>query len=145
MTDELEQLHNLELLLASEVLKICEKYNLKIVMLAGTFLGAIRHNGFIPWDDDMDFGMPREDFERFKEVRADDFYQFPCALRAVGALHGHRDTGPGKAGAGGQYPGHFDPGECLQSPGDFGLQQPGAGVKRAEKPPLRADHFPAGK
>ena len=62
MTDELEQLHNLELLLASEVLKICEKYNLKIVMLAGTFLGAIRHNGFIPWDDDMDFGMPRKDY-----------------------------------------------------------------------------------
>ena len=63
MTDELEQLHNLELLLASEVLKICEKYNLKIVMLAGTFLGAIRHNGFIPWDDDMDFGMPREELK----------------------------------------------------------------------------------
>ena len=72
MTDELEQLHNLELLLASEVLKICEKYNLKIVMLAGTFLGAIRHNGFIPWDDDMDFGMPREDFERFKELCVSD-------------------------------------------------------------------------
>ena len=41
------------------------------------------------------------DFERFTGVRADDFYQLPCALRAVGALHGHRDTGPGKAGAGG--------------------------------------------
>lgn len=68
MTDELKQLHQLELSLAIEVMKICDKHNLKIVMLAGTLLGAIRHKGFIPWDDDMDFGMPREDFEKFKEV-----------------------------------------------------------------------------
>lgn len=72
MTEELEQLHNLELLLALEVLRICEKHKLKIVMLAGTFLGAIRHNGFIPWDDDMDFGMPRKDFEKFKELCSSD-------------------------------------------------------------------------
>lgn len=68
MNKELEHLHQLELLLASEVLRICEKHGLKIVMLAGTFLGAIRHKGFIPWDDDMDFGMPRADFERFKKI-----------------------------------------------------------------------------
>lgn len=68
MTEELKKVHQLELLLASEVLRICKKYDLKVVMLAGTFLGAIRHNGFIPWDDDMDFGMPRKDFEKFKTL-----------------------------------------------------------------------------
>ncbi len=43
---------------------VCEKHELKYFMLGGTMLGAIRHEGFIPWDDDMDVGMPREDYER---------------------------------------------------------------------------------
>lgn len=64
----LEKIHGLHLVLAEELKRICEKYNIKYFMIAGTLLGAVRHKGFIPWDDDMDFGMLREDFEHFLAV-----------------------------------------------------------------------------
>ena len=55
------QLHILEILLAID--KVCQEHNLRYYIMAGTMLGAIRHNGFIPWDDDIDIGMPRKDYE----------------------------------------------------------------------------------
>ena len=64
----LTHMHSLHLILADEGKRICEKHNIKYFMIAGTLLGAIRHKGFIPWDDDMDFGMLRADFEKFLKV-----------------------------------------------------------------------------
>ncbi len=63
----LEKMHRLHLILADELKRICEKYNIEYFMIAGTLLGAVRHKGFIPWDDDMDFGMTRDNYERFLE------------------------------------------------------------------------------
>lgn len=62
---ELKKLHSLLLLIMCEIDKICKNYNLKYSLWAGSLIGAIRHNGFIPWDDDLDIAMPRDDYEKF--------------------------------------------------------------------------------
>jgi lipopolysaccharide cholinephosphotransferase len=57
------QLRMLELLKAFDA--VCKKHDLTYWLDHGTLLGAVRHEGFIPWDDDLDVTMPREDYERF--------------------------------------------------------------------------------
>ena len=64
----IDLLHQVDMEIVKEVLRICEKHGLNYYMLGGTMLGAIRHKGFIPWDDDIDLGMPRDDYERFLEI-----------------------------------------------------------------------------
>ncbi len=68
MEHTLRELQLCELEILKDVLNICEKHNLTVMMIGGTFLGAVRHGGFIPWDDDVDIGMSRKDYETFIQV-----------------------------------------------------------------------------
>ena len=54
--------------IALEFHRIMTKHHIPYYMIGGTMLGAVRHGGFIPWDDDMDFGVPRIEYERAKSV-----------------------------------------------------------------------------
>lgn len=64
----LRDLQLVDLALFKKFVKFAEENNIKYFALGGTLLGAIRHKGFIPWDDDMDIGIPREDYDRFIEL-----------------------------------------------------------------------------
>lgn len=61
----LEELKKIELSVMKEIHKICTEQDIKYSLCGGTLLGAIRHGGFIPWDDDIDIFMPRPDYDRF--------------------------------------------------------------------------------
>lgn len=55
---------------------LCRENNLRYYAIGGTILGAMRHQGFIPWDDDIDVGMPRGDFEKLKELAKTEMGRF---------------------------------------------------------------------
>lgn len=63
--EQMDRLKAVEKELLKSFISVCEKLNLKYYLLGGTLLGAVRHKGFIPWDDDIDVGMPRADYEIF--------------------------------------------------------------------------------
>lgn len=63
----LQQIHMVELEILQEIDAICGKLGSRYWAMYGTLLGAIRHEGFIPWDDDLDIAMPRRDYELFLE------------------------------------------------------------------------------
>jgi lipopolysaccharide cholinephosphotransferase len=64
----LEKLQQIELSMLKDFHHLCEKHGIDYFLCGGSLLGAVRHQGFIPWDDDIDIGMTREHYEHFLEV-----------------------------------------------------------------------------
>ena len=62
VSPKLKALWDVELDLLTQFKKVCEKHNLRWFVDGGTLLGAVRHSGFIPWDDDVDIIMPYDDY-----------------------------------------------------------------------------------
>lgn len=76
----LDELKNIEIDLLSKIDEFCREHEITYFIYAGTLLGAVRHGGFIPWDDDIDIAMPRKDYERFKNIISENECSFNFEL-----------------------------------------------------------------
>lgn len=89
---EMKKVWAVELDLLNELLRVCRKHKIKVMATAGTLLGAVRHKGFIPWDNDIDMMMSRKDYERLCKVAEAEFsypYFFQTEYTDPGSLRGH--------------------------------------------------------
>ena len=68
--EDLDELHSKLLNMMKAFDDFCRANNISYFMLGGTELGAVRHHGFIPWDDDMDIGIPQDDYKKFLNLAA---------------------------------------------------------------------------
>lgn len=87
----LQELQNLECEILCVFHDFCEKNNLRYYLCGGTLIGAVRHNGFIPWDDDIDIMMPRPDYQKLIELikekrHLDEFRMVDCMYLNSNAL-----------------------------------------------------------
>ncbi len=81
VSPEMKKVWAVELDLLNEFARVCDKYNLKWYIAYGTLLGAVRHKGFVSWDDDVDIMMMRSDYERLCEISEEEF-QHPYYLQS---------------------------------------------------------------
>ena len=63
----------MELDMVRRFVEVCQEHHLRYWMMGGTLLGAVRHKGFIPWDNDIDLAMPRKDYNKLLEIGPDAF------------------------------------------------------------------------
>lgn len=75
-----EELKKIQLDMLDDIASFCEENNICYFLAYGTLIGAIRHNGYIPWDDDIDIAMPRPDYDRFIELynKKESVYNMAC-------------------------------------------------------------------
>ena len=67
----LDDIKRLQLDMLKAVARVCDRHGLRYFLAYGTLLGAVRHGGFIPWDDDIDIILPRPDYDRLVELAWD--------------------------------------------------------------------------
>ncbi len=77
-----KRLWQIEIELLQDLLEVCQRNNLRIWVEGGTLLGAVRHKGYIPWDDDIDTIMPREDYNKLVKI-ADKEFKHPHFLQTA--------------------------------------------------------------
>ena len=63
--EDIQELRQIQMGILDEVHQFCEQHGLRYFLSSGTLIGAVRHRGYIPWDDDIDIYMPRQDYEQF--------------------------------------------------------------------------------
>ena len=78
----MEEIQSVSLEILKKLADICEELGLKYSLAWGTLIGAVRHHGYIPWDDDVDIHMPRPDYERLKDYFKSHSGQTPQEYRA---------------------------------------------------------------
>lgn len=92
VSSKMKKLWSIQMEIAKQILAVCEKFNLRIVCCGGTAIGTLREHGYIPWDDDIDFEMLREDYDKLCSVAKDEFkdpYFFQTAYTDKGYCYGH--------------------------------------------------------
>ena len=92
MSKELEAVWQVEMDLLEQLLDVCKRYGLRCWVDGGTMLGAVRHKGFIPWDDDIDVSMMRDDYDKLLEIAPKEFkypYFYQTAYTDVDYYRGH--------------------------------------------------------
>lgn len=73
VTEKLKKIWAVEIDLLNELLSVCKKHDIKVIVYAGTLLGAIRHKGMIPWDDDIDVALTRPEYEKLCKIAPNEF------------------------------------------------------------------------